>query len=190
MNNWEYSLCQINCSWTSYPFLGNMSLKDWRLAWWCVFLEPFVSEMDPPYSAGSNVILFNKFHSRIPSILTCFEKKQSYHNFTWQINLDMVARLCAIINSSVNFIIYCYAGKQFRTCLLQMFKKAQYLSSIARQLSLSQIHMHGKQVSSGTVNSVIIEENSESKDQKISFKSNKTLTQVKTRIVIGEIKKV
>ena len=38
----------------------------------------------------------------------------NYHILTWQIKWDLVARLCAIVNSSVNFTIYCCGGQQYR----------------------------------------------------------------------------
>ena len=57
--------------------------------------------------------------------------------------------------------------------------------------SHASVTMYGKQVSSCTVNTVIIEVNSESKVQTKSFESNKTFNQqVNARIVTGEIKKI
>ena len=37
--------------------------------------------------------------------------------------MGMAARFCNIINNSVNFIIYYYAGKQFRPCFLLCIRK-------------------------------------------------------------------
>ena len=81
-------------------------------------------------------------YCRVSRIINCFEEKGIYHIATWHINADFVARLCAIINSSVNFIVYCYAGKQFRSCLFHTLR-----SVICKD--------------SGTVKSILLRSNSQ-----------------------------
>ena len=39
----------------------------------------------------------------------------------WQLLVDIIARYLAVLNSSINFIIYCVAGKQFRGILARIF---------------------------------------------------------------------
>ena len=81
---------------------------------------------------------------RIPEIITCYEEKQTYHILTWHINLDMVARLCAVINSSVNFIIYCCAGKQFRACLANTFRRTSGQRTTSVSVTLWQVPIKKK----------------------------------------------
>ena len=58
---------------------------------------------------------------RIPSILRCFESGQYYFAPTTQWLIDLLARYLAILNSSINFFIYCLVGTEFRATLLTMF---------------------------------------------------------------------
>ena len=51
-------------------------------------------------------------------MVECFSSPAgSYFGPEWQLVVDMIARYLAVINSSINFIIYCLAGKQFRRVL-------------------------------------------------------------------------
>ena len=40
----------------------------------------------------------------------------------WQVLVDVITRYLAVLNSSINFIIYCIAGKQFRAILTGIFQ--------------------------------------------------------------------
>ena len=51
-------------------------------------------------------------------MVDCFNSPDSsYYGPEWQLVVDILARYIAVINSSINFIIYCVAGKQFRSVL-------------------------------------------------------------------------
>ena len=51
-------------------------------------------------------------------IVDCFNSPTGmYFGPEWQHLVDMIARYLAVLNSSINFIIYCVAGKQFRSVL-------------------------------------------------------------------------
>ena len=51
-------------------------------------------------------------------MVECFNSPTaSYFGPEWQLVVDMITRYLAVINSSINFIIYCVAGKQFRSVL-------------------------------------------------------------------------
>ena len=48
-------------------------------------------------------------------MVECFNSPAaSYYGPECQLVVDMLARYLAVVNSSINFIIYCVAGKQFR----------------------------------------------------------------------------
>ena len=69
----------------------------------------------------------NLFLYRIPTILKCFESGTFYFPPINQWLVDFLARYLAILNSSINFIIYCLVGSQFRNVLLEIlgFKKGK-----------------------------------------------------------------
>jgi hypothetical protein len=51
-------------------------------------------------------------------MVECFNSPEaSYYGPEWQLVVDMFARYLAVLNSSINVIIYCVAGKQFRNVL-------------------------------------------------------------------------
>ena len=49
----------------------------------------------------------------------------SYSTSEWQFVMDQTARYLVVLNSSVNFIIYCLAGAQFRSVLLSTLFSGQ-----------------------------------------------------------------
>ena len=52
-------------------------------------------------------------------MVECFDSTAaSYYGPEWQLVVDMLARYLAVLNSSINSIIYCVAGKQFRSVLV------------------------------------------------------------------------
>ena len=53
--------------------------------------------------------------------MRCYEAGHFYFAPTTQWLVDFIARYLAILNSSINFFIYCLVGTQFRTTLFQMF---------------------------------------------------------------------
>ena len=59
-------------------------------------------------------------HPRIPSILKCHKAGYYYFAPTNQFLVDFIARYLAIFNSSINFVIYCLVGSQFRNVLFQI----------------------------------------------------------------------
>ena len=62
--------------------------------------------------------------STIPNILECFERQCPYHISTKRWLLDGIVRYMVMLNSSINFIVYCFFGSSFRSTLMQLlFKK-------------------------------------------------------------------
>ena len=54
-------------------------------------------------------------------MVECFTSPAaSYYGPEWQLVVDMFARYLAVLNSSINFIIYFAAGKQFRRVTLTL----------------------------------------------------------------------
>merc|ERR1719225_1957965 len=72
--------------------------------------------------------------TRVRTILTCFSSVGHYVAPSWQLQLDLVARYMAVLNSSVNFLIYCMAGRQFRNGLKLMLriKSSPRISEVTR----------------------------------------------------------
>ena len=71
---------------------------------------------------------------RYSLMVDCFNSPTGqYFGPQWQLLVDMVARYLAVLNSSINFIIYCVAGKQFRTILAEIF----HIRNAQVQLSFS-----------------------------------------------------
>ena len=56
---------------------------------------------------------------RIPKIVKCQTNNQSYYPPTDQFIADFLARYLTVLNSSVNVLIYCMVGPQFRNVLLK-----------------------------------------------------------------------
>lgn len=54
----------------------------------------------------------------------CFESEAGIYNYPeWQLNMDIVSRFLMVINSSVNIVIYCWSGKQFKAVLLSILTR-------------------------------------------------------------------
>ena len=53
--------------------------------------------------------------------MRCYESGQYYFAPTTQWLIDLVGRYLAILNSSINFFIYCLVGTEFRSTLFKMF---------------------------------------------------------------------
>ena len=61
--------------------------------------------------------------TQLYSVELCYHHHLDYHIKKETYLLDFAARFLVILNSSINFIIYCLAGSQFRHNLLDMVKK-------------------------------------------------------------------
>ena len=60
--------------------------------------------------------------SRYKLMVDCFNSPVgTYFGPEWQHMVDIMARYLAVLNSSINFIIYCVAGKQFRNVFFTLF---------------------------------------------------------------------
>jgi len=71
--------------------------------------------------------------SRFRVVVLCVLSSYNYSVPEWQWVMDQVARYLVVLNSSINFIIYCLAGKQFRCVLLATFFSRQE-SPVLRQI--------------------------------------------------------
>ena len=60
-----------------------------------------------------------------PTVNWCYNKDFDYHPSVYTYILDFIARFLVILNSSINFLIYCMVGSKFRTKLLEMLKVKQ-----------------------------------------------------------------
>lgn len=62
--------------------------------------------------------------SRIFKIMFCYKHEDEdgpkYMSPQWQLLMDLVARYLAVLNSSVNFCLYCMMNRQFRTELYEI----------------------------------------------------------------------
>ena len=61
--------------------------------------------------------------TQLYSVELCYHHHLDYHIKKETYLLDFAARFLVILNSSINFIIYCLAGSQFRHKLLDIVKK-------------------------------------------------------------------
>ena len=61
--------------------------------------------------------------TQLYSVELCYHHHLDYHIKKETYLIDFAARFLVIINSSINFIIYCLAGSQFRHKLLEILNK-------------------------------------------------------------------
>ena len=61
--------------------------------------------------------------TRLNTVEQCFEADEDYHVSKLTYILDFVARFLVVLNSSINFVIYCFVGSQFRIELSAMLRK-------------------------------------------------------------------
>ena len=59
----------------------------------------------------------------IPNILECYERQCPYHISKKRWLMDSLARYMVMLNSSINFIIYCFVGSSFRSTLIELLVK-------------------------------------------------------------------
>ena len=59
--------------------------------------------------------------STIPKILECHQRKCRYYVSSKRWVADSIIRYLVMLNSSINFIIYCFLGSKFRETLLSSF---------------------------------------------------------------------
>ena len=52
--------------------------------------------------------------STIPTLLECYDRQCPYHISSMRWLLDSIIRYLVMLNSSINFIIYCFMGSNFR----------------------------------------------------------------------------
>ena len=62
---------------------------------------------------------------RFRLVVHCVLSSPSYAVPEWQFVTDLAARYLVLLNSSINFIIYCLAGNQFRSVLQSTFTSEQ-----------------------------------------------------------------
>ena len=63
--------------------------------------------------------------STIPDILECYESSCYYYLSPKRWAMDIIIRYLVMLNSSINFIIYCFVGSNFRNTLKQIFLKVE-----------------------------------------------------------------
>ena len=61
--------------------------------------------------------------STIPNIIECNERQCPYQISSKRWLLDSIIRYMVMLNSSINFIIYCFVGSNFRSTLVQLVQK-------------------------------------------------------------------
>ena len=70
--------------------------------------------------------------STIPNILECYRRTCKYFISSGRWVADIITRYLVLFNSSVNFIIYCFAGTNFRKVLCEMLRKIWVLKTRPR----------------------------------------------------------
>ena len=88
----------------------------------CRIVSDSEVSFETAFHSLSNVFLF-----RIPTILNCFHEGTFYFAPDHQWLGDFLGRYFVILNSSINFIIYCLVGSQFRKVENKTFLKIQFI---------------------------------------------------------------
>ena len=79
--------------------------------------------------------------STISDIVECYESSCYYYLSPKRWAMDIIIRYLVMLNSSINFIIYCFVGSNFRNTLKQIFLRVE--SSIpTRSLEVSTMFIH------------------------------------------------
>ena len=76
------------------------------------------------------ILLGLKEVMELETVKQCFEEGQNYKVSKYIYILDSVARFLVIVNSSINFIIYCLVGQEFRSQLCRKLGLPQTCSGI------------------------------------------------------------
>ena len=63
--------------------------------------------------------------STIPDIIDCYKNNCYYYLSSNRWMMDIVVRYLVMLNSSINFIIYCFVGSKFRNTLKKIFLKEE-----------------------------------------------------------------
>ena len=95
----------------------------------CAIVFTFITLNLPRIIATANEI------RNLDIIIFCIEKKRDYIGSLLAFQFDLVARTCMIINSSVNFIIYCAMSSAFK--VKQSRAALHYYLSTPRLIALS-----------------------------------------------------
>ena len=84
--------------------------------------------------------------STIPNILDCHQRQCRYYVSSERWVADSIIRYLVMLNSSINFIIYCFLGSKFRQTLLSSFQGLCGSSEVCSHA----VHVHSVQVESLT----------------------------------------
>ena len=62
----------------------------------------------------------------IPNILDCYRRKCNYYITSKRWVADIIVRYLVMLNSSTNFLVYCFFGSNFRRTLLSYLKSEKH----------------------------------------------------------------
>ena len=89
----------------------------------------------------------------IANILECYERHCPYHISKKRWLMDRMVRYMVMLNSSVNFSIYCFVGSSFRSTLRELITKKLSTSAAFHQGSPSRAEMSPCETSPTCMNS-------------------------------------